>query len=89
MPPSLLQNEGQLVAISNARVALHSADVVEAAIRGRGRSQKTRNFRSDFAQLRPSNSSRPISILLISLVPAPIAYNFASRRMRPAGYSLM
>lgn len=30
----------------------------------------------------------PITIRLISLVPAPISYNFASRRSRPAGISL-
>src|SRR5688572_339785 len=35
------------------------------------------------------NSSRPISMRRISLVPAPISYSLASRRMRPAGYSLM
>lgn len=32
-------------------------------------------------------SSRPIIILLISLVPAPISYSLASRRRRPVGYS--
>src|SRR5688572_22139587 len=35
------------------------------------------------------SSSRPISMRRISLVPAPISYSLASRRMRPAGYSLM
>jgi hypothetical protein len=32
-----------------------------------------------------SNSSRPISMRRISLVPAPISYNFASRNSRPVG----
>jgi hypothetical protein len=35
------------------------------------------------------NSSRPISIRLISEVPAPISYSFASRHRRPVAYSLM
>ena len=35
------------------------------------------------------NNSRPISILLISDVPAPISYSLASRSKRPVGYSLM
>ena len=35
------------------------------------------------------SSSRPISMRRISFVPAPISYSLASRRMRPAGYSLM
>lgn len=34
-------------------------------------------------------SSRPITILLISLVPAPISYSFASLRKRPVAYSFM
>lgn len=33
-------------------------------------------------------SSRPMIILLISLVPAPISNNLASRTRRPVGYSL-
>src|SRR5690606_9818197 len=37
----------------------------------------------------PATSSRPISMRRISLVPAPIAYSLASRRMRPVAYSLM
>ena len=41
------------------------------------------------AQECPANSSRPISIRRISLVPAPMAYSLASRRMRPVGNSLM
>ncbi len=32
-----------------------------------------------------ANNSRPISIRRISLVPAPISYNFASRNKRPVG----
>ena len=36
-----------------------------------------------------ANNSRPISILRISLVPAPISYSLASRHRRPAGYSLI
>ena len=32
-----------------------------------------------------SNSSRPISMRRISLVPAPISYSFASRSSRPVG----
>ena len=32
-----------------------------------------------------ANNSRPISIRRISLVPAPISYNFASRNNRPVG----
>jgi hypothetical protein len=32
-------------------------------------------------------SSRPIIILLISLVPAPISYSLASRSRRPVAYS--
>ena len=36
-----------------------------------------------------SNSSRPISILRISEVPAPISYSFASRHRRPVGVSLI
>ena len=35
------------------------------------------------------NSSRPISIRLISDVPAPISYSLASRHRRPVAYSLM
>ena len=35
------------------------------------------------------NSSRPISMRRISLVPAPISYSLASRSRRPAGNSLM
>ncbi|KAG1185073.1 hypothetical protein G6F35_014954 [Rhizopus arrhizus] len=35
------------------------------------------------------NSSRPISMRRISLVPAPISYSLASRHRRPTGYSLM
>ena len=35
------------------------------------------------------NSSRPISMRRISLVPAPISYSLASRQSRPSGYSLM
>src|ERR1700674_4137036 len=35
------------------------------------------------------NSSRPISIRLISEVPAPISYSLASRHRRPVAYSLM
>jgi hypothetical protein len=35
------------------------------------------------------NSSRPISMRRISLVPAPISYSLASRSSRPVGYSLM
>ncbi len=35
------------------------------------------------------NNSRPISILRISFVPAPMSYNLASRNNRPVGYSLM
>ena len=35
------------------------------------------------------NSSRPINIRRISLVPAPISYSFASRTRRPVGKSLM
>ena len=37
----------------------------------------------------PWNSSRPISMRRISLVPAPISYSLASRSRRPAGNSLM
>src|SRR5690606_31752868 len=40
-------------------------------------------------QALPWNSSRPISMRRISLVPAPISYSFASRNSRPAGNSLM
>jgi hypothetical protein len=36
-----------------------------------------------------ANSSRPISMRRISLVPAPISYNFASRHRRPVGNSLV
>ena len=36
-----------------------------------------------------ANSSRPISMRRISLVPAPISYSLASRHRRPSGYSLM
>jgi hypothetical protein len=36
-----------------------------------------------------ANNSRPINIRRISLVPAPISYNFASRHKRPTEYSLM
>ena len=36
-----------------------------------------------------ANSSRPISMRRISLVPAPISYSLASRHKRPSGYSLM
>ena len=36
-----------------------------------------------------ANSSRPISMRRISLVPAPISYSLASRHRRPVGYSLM
>src|SRR6202012_2186525 len=35
------------------------------------------------------NSSRPISLRRISLVPAPISYSLASRHSRPSGYSLI
>ncbi|MNS76169.1 hypothetical protein D3C72_1097080 [compost metagenome] len=41
------------------------------------------------AYLVSANSSRPISMRRISLVPAPISYSLASRHRRPAGYSLM
>jgi len=34
-------------------------------------------------------SSLPINHLLISFVPAPIAYNFASLKNLPVGYSFM
>lgn len=37
----------------------------------------------------PLNSSRPISMRRISLVPAPMAYSLASRSSRPVGYSLI
>ena len=36
----------------------------------------------------PWNSSRPISMRRISLVPAPISYSLASRSSRPVGMSL-
>src|SRR5690606_33082053 len=36
-----------------------------------------------------ANSSRPISMRRISLVPAPISYSLASRHRRPVGYSLI
>ena len=37
----------------------------------------------------PWNSSRPINMRRISLVPAPISYSLASRNRRPAGKSLI
>ena len=42
-----------------------------------------------WAQAVSPNSSRPISMRRISLVPAPISYSLASRSKRPVGYSLI
>src|SRR5258705_9324692 len=46
-------------------------------------------FHPGYLYIVSAKSSRPISIRLISLVPAPISYSFASRHSLPKGYSLM
>ena len=58
-------------------------DAVECGCQGTGNGM----FHSPY--IVSANSSRPMSMRRISLVPAPISYNLASRHKRPSGYSLM
>ena len=73
--------DGQVVEAPGARVRPDQAVTVaqDASLTERYRRVRTG------AYIVSANSSRPISMQRISLVPAPISYSLASRHRRPSG----
>jgi hypothetical protein len=74
-----------------SRRAAVAVTTLELALQDSERRARRADNDDDFRRqlLRPSKSSRPISMRRISDVPAPISYSLASRSSRPPAFSLM
>jgi hypothetical protein len=69
--------------VQDAKASIITAPALQRTTPRRGGALRCVRGTAPYADF--SNSSLPISIRLISLVPAPISYSLASRSNRPVG----
>ncbi|MEA2881194.1 MAG: hypothetical protein QOH32_413 [Bradyrhizobium sp.] len=69
--------------VQNAEASIVTAPALQRTTPRRGGALRSVRGTAPYADF--SNSSRPISMRRISLVPAPISYSLASRKRRPVG----